>query len=66
MFPDKFQYLCEWFIRYKILEGKKIPNFYMKNYMEIDRDQVVRIVEMTHQYWIEELKQKGFKFPQTN
>ena len=64
MFPDKFEYLSSWFLRYKTYEGKTVNNYYMRDYMNISKRQVIDTIEETHQHWISELKNKNFEFPQ--
>lgn len=64
MFPEQFEYLSSWFLRYKVYEGKKVNNYYMRDYMDISTQQVCKIIADTHDHWISELKNKEFKFPE--
>lgn len=62
LFPEKFDYLAEWFVRYKKYEGKKNVNYIMKNFMEIDRDQTVEIIKATHKSWVDQLKNNDYVY----
>lgn len=64
MMPDKFAYLTSWFLRYKLLEGKKANNYYLKDYMAISRDDTVAVIQDNHLNWVRELKEKNFDFPE--
>lgn len=63
LFPDKFDYLSTWFLRYKIPEGKVAKNYYLGDYMDLTRDQVVDTIMTMHHHWTVELKEKGYHFP---
>ena len=63
LFPEKFEYLSTWFLRYKVLEGKATKNYYFGDYMNFSRNQVVETIMDMHHHWTAELKEKGFAFP---
>lgn len=63
MFPQRFEYLIYWFLRYKSYEGKlKGSNYYSKNYMDITVSDTIDIITKTHTHWIEDIKNNGFKY----
>lgn len=50
-------------MRYKILEGKAANNYYFGDYMNISREQVRATIDIMHQHWVTEIKEKGFVYP---
>lgn len=63
LFPEKLDYISNWFLRYKTYEGKPMKNYYLKLSSDyLTREQTINIIEHTHETWQSEIKANGYSF----